>query len=192
MKWLFNKIKDKRAIRIIALTTSVHKWETVTQQTLFWSLCMIWIVRRKGEDERIKMLEEQGSVLNHSDAASVCIYLTWEEAQWDFWVVYPVRFVVRTFLAPGIFITAIVSQSFSASASGDYNAWQANKRSFSNRWCRNMFAAAKHSRTKYSQCTEAGTLYLVPFWKFSNCVGKKVMSFQHRCVIVTSFSLFQN
>lgn len=58
------------------------------------------------------MLEEPGLVLNHSDTASVCIYLAWEEAQCDFYAVYPVRFVVRTCLAPEIFITAIVSQSF--------------------------------------------------------------------------------
>lgn len=64
------------------------------------------------------MSEEQGSVLNHSDIASVCIYLAWEEAQCDFYAVYPVRFVVRTCLAPEIFITGIVSQSFFASAPG--------------------------------------------------------------------------
>lgn len=64
------------------------------------------------------MSEEQGSVLNHSDIASVCIYLAWEQAQYDFYAVYPVRFVVRTCLAPEIFITGIVSQSFLASAPG--------------------------------------------------------------------------
>lgn len=64
------------------------------------------------------MSEEQGSVLNHSDRASVCIYLAWEEAQCDFYAVYPVRFVVRTCLAPEIFITGIVSQSLFASAPG--------------------------------------------------------------------------
>lgn len=64
------------------------------------------------------MSEEQGSVLNHSDIASVCIYLAWEEVQCDFYAVYPVRFVVRTCLAPEIFITGIVSQSFFASALG--------------------------------------------------------------------------
>lgn len=62
------------------------------------------------------MSEERGSVLNHSDIASVCIYLAWEETQCDFYAVYPVRFVVRTCLAPEIFITGIVSQSFFASA----------------------------------------------------------------------------
>lgn len=62
------------------------------------------------------MLEEQGWVLNHSDIASVCIYLAGEQAQCDFRAVYPVRFVVHTCLAPEIFITCIVSQSFFASA----------------------------------------------------------------------------
>ena len=65
------------------------------------------------------MSEEQGSVLNHSDIASVCIYLAWEEVQCDFYAVYPVRFVVRTCLAPEIFITGIVSQPFFASAPGN-------------------------------------------------------------------------
>lgn len=67
--------------------------------------------------ERIKLSEEQAWVLNHSDIA-VCIYLGWEGAQCDFFAVYPVRFVVPTCLAPGIFITGIVSQSFFASTPG--------------------------------------------------------------------------
>lgn len=62
------------------------------------------------------MSEEQGLVLNHSDIASVCIYLAWKEAQCDFYALYPVRFVVRTCLVPEIFITGIVSQSFFATA----------------------------------------------------------------------------
>lgn len=65
------------------------------------------------------MSEEQASVLNHSDIASLCIYLALEEAQCDFYAVYPVRFVVRTCLAPEIFITGIMSQSFFASAPGN-------------------------------------------------------------------------
>lgn len=73
------------------------------------------------------MLEEQGSVLNYSDIASVCIYLAWEEAQCDFYAVYPVRFVVRTCLVPEIFITSVVSQSFFCLSTRDYNVWQANK-----------------------------------------------------------------
>lgn len=70
------------------------------------------------------MSEEQGSVLNHSDRASVCIYLAREEAQCDFYAVYPVRFVVRTCLAPEIFITgiALCRRHFFASAPGHYNA----------------------------------------------------------------------
>lgn len=67
--------------------------------------------------ERIKLSAEQAWVLNHSDIA-VCIYLGWEGAQCDFFAVYPVRFVVHTCLAPGIFITGIVSQSFFASTPG--------------------------------------------------------------------------
>ena len=74
------------------------------------------------------MSQEQGSVLNHSHIAPVCIYLAWEEARGDFYAVYPVRFVVRTCLAPEIFITGIVSQSFSVSAPGTtYNACRTNK-----------------------------------------------------------------
>lgn len=60
----------------------------------------------------MKLSVEQGSVLNHSDRASVCIYLAQEQAQCDFYAVYPVRFVVRICLAPEIFMTGIVSQSF--------------------------------------------------------------------------------
>ena len=74
------------------------------------------------------MSKEKGSVLNHSRIAPVCIYLAWEEGLGDFYAVYPVRFVARTCLAPEIFITGILSQSFSASAPGTtYNACRTNK-----------------------------------------------------------------
>lgn len=95
------------------------------------------------------MSEEQCSVLNHSDIASVCIYLAREEALRDFYAVYPVRFVVHTCLAPEIFITGIVSQSFSASAPGTIMHGKQIK-AFSYRCGRNLFTATKHTTTKYT------------------------------------------
>lgn len=129
---------------------------------------MIWIVQRK---RRGLSCKERDSVLNHFDIASVCIYLAWEEAQWDFYAVYPVRFVVRTCLAPEIFITGIVSQSFSASAPGTIMHAKQIK-ALPNQWGRNLFTATKHRTTKYSQHSKAGTQYWFPFWKKSNCVKK--------------------
>lgn len=88
---------------------------------------LIWIEQSRG---RIKLSEEQRLVLNHFDIPAARIYLAWEEVQWDLAAVYPVRFGVRTCLAPEIFISAIVSQSFSACARGDESARQVNKGPF--------------------------------------------------------------
>lgn len=134
--------------------------------------------------ERIKLSAEQGSVLNHCDIASVCIYLAWKEAQWDFYAVYPVRFVVCTCLAPEIFITGIVLQSFSASAPGTIMHAKQIK-AFSNQRGRNLFAATKHRTTKYSKHSKAVTLDSILFLHFfQNCM-------QHYCITMGFFCILK-
>lgn len=53
-------------------------WENSSYTT---DLILVIVDDLNSAKERIKLSEEQGSVLNHSDIASVCIYLALEEAQ---------------------------------------------------------------------------------------------------------------